>query len=120
MEAVVESEIETITTPVKLTENSVPAAISVIQRVWFKTRAEAEEQVQFYERMLDTLSKSMKVYVRRRPEWNKDADFNTGEVKWRVSVRFTLGYGDGKPELLQASHVYDNENMITGFGLAPS
>ena len=112
-----ESETETITTPVKLHDDALPAAISVIQRVWFKTRKEAEEQVLFYERMLETLSKSMKVFVRRRPEWSKDADFNTDEVKWRVSVRFTLGYGDGKPELIQSRYVYDNDLAPTGFGL---
>jgi hypothetical protein len=119
MEEVVGSELETITTAIKLTENSVPAAISVIQRVWFKTRAEAEEQVLFYERMLNTLSKSMKVFVRTKPEWFKDADFETDEVKWHVNVRFTLGYGDGNPELIQSNYIYDNEMKITGFGLTP-
>lgn len=104
------NEIESITTPV-------PGGISIIQRVWFHTRKEAEEQVMFYERMLNTLAKSCRVFVRRLPEWYKDVSFDTDKVEYQVSVRFALL--EGTPELYKPSRVYDNEMALSGFGLAP-
>lgn len=89
--------------------------LATIQRVWFETRAEAEEQVAFYERMLNTISKSFRVIVRRKPDWSKDVNFETDEVKYWVSVRFAVLKGE--PELRMPKTVYDDEIMLHGFGL---
>jgi len=104
------NEIESIQTPVS-------GGISIVQRVWFHTREEAEEQVMFYDRMLNTLAKSCRVFVRRLPEWYRGASFDIDKVEYRVFVCFVIL--EGTPELYKPSRVYDNEMPLSGFGLAP-
>lgn len=103
MEIMEANKIESISTRIKLHDAAETAAFGIIQRCKFKTKEEADEQVIFYERMLDTLSKSLKVYVRRSPKAERNASFDTDEIVYEVSVRFTLGWGDGMPELLIAA-----------------
>jgi hypothetical protein len=82
------------------------------------TREVAESYLPIFNQIINDLSKTNQVWVRREPEISKDVDFEREETLWYARVRYSFApekpFGVNKPD-----RAFDNDKMTTGFGLLP-
>jgi len=83
--------------------------------VYVDSKKEAEVAQATMKAMLELLSATNRVYLRRAPTWNKSMDFELDKEEWLVTCRFAIV--PGEPGLIEPTRTFDNENMMTGFGL---
>ncbi len=77
-----------------------------------------EEAVAQINVIAEALAKTNRVYFRRAIEKWKDRSFETGQSWTYVTAR--LAYSPVEPYgIFTVDRSYDNDNMVSGFGLAP-
>ena len=80
------------------------------------TKQEGEVACLTMQAMLDLLGTQHRVYVRRKPELSCDKSFESDKVTYMATCRFLIV--DGPPGLISPPRTYDNDNMLTTFGLS--
>jgi hypothetical protein len=71
-----------------------------------------------FQQILDDLAKTNSVYIRRAPEYGSYLNEETMEICWYASMRYSFT-PQGPHGIQTVNRAYDNDNMVTGFGLAP-
>lgn len=83
--------------------------------IYVDSRKESEVACTTMKAMLELLSSTNRVYLRRAPTWTKNMDFESEKEEWFVTCRFMVV--PGEPGLIEPNRTFDDENMLTGFGL---
>lgn len=90
----------------------------ILFREQYLSQEKAGEAAKVISQVLTTLAAIMTVYIRKEPGVVKKTAFEGG-ITWWCVARFTLDTSEeAVPGIKMAGHVYDDSNLITGFGLS--